>query len=145
MKLWLFTMIYCFKKISMEYRQKRKASTRRQTRLWPRFFWACKCILFIDFKEDNTTVKGTYYAALLHKLCQIIWEKQRGKVMENVAQVEIRDSNKLTILRIVQILSQMTITHIKNLKKNVSGSFNNFFQLCEHLFFILYLVVNRFS
>ena len=41
-------------------------------------FWDCRRILLIDFKERNTTVNATYYASLLHKLCDAIKEKRRG-------------------------------------------------------------------
>lgn len=75
-------------------------------------FWNCKGIVAINFNERNTPDNGTYYATLLHKLLQNIREKRREKLPQ-VRKLKFGTAvlNKLTTLRIVQILHLVTITH----------------------------------
>jgi hypothetical protein len=47
-------------------------------------FWDCESILLIDLKERNTTVNGTCYASLLHRLRLEIKAKRRRKLARGV-------------------------------------------------------------
>ena len=40
-------------------------------------FWDSKGVLLIDYLPDTTTMNGHYYANLLLKLRQAIWDKHR--------------------------------------------------------------------
>lgn len=78
------------KRESMEWRRPdeprpRKAKVVQSTKkVMATIFWDCEGILLIDFKERNTTVNGTYYASLLHKLRDSIRAKRRGKLTKGV-------------------------------------------------------------
>jgi len=80
-------VLYCdplSKRESMEWRKPgdalpRKAKVTQSTKnIMATIFWDCRGILLNDFKERNTIVNATYFASLLHKLCDAIKERRRG-------------------------------------------------------------------
>jgi hypothetical protein len=52
-------------------------------------FWDCQGILLADFKEQNTTFTGEYYASLIYKLKDAIKEKWRGKLSRGVRLLHV--------------------------------------------------------
>lgn len=73
------------KKESMEWRKPEKPSSRNSSFMKPTkfmmttIFWDVRGILLIDYKERNTTVNASYYAALMPRLRDAIKHKRRGK------------------------------------------------------------------
>lgn len=47
-------------------------------------FWDSEGILLIDYKSKGTTITGTYYADILHRLKEEIKSKRRGKLTKGV-------------------------------------------------------------
>ncbi|KAL0828929.1 hypothetical protein ABMA28_003828 [Loxostege sticticalis] len=78
------------KKESMEWRRpssprpKKAKVTQSQKKIMATIFWDLEGILLVDFKEQNTSVTGDYYASLLRQLRDAFKEKRRGKLSRGV-------------------------------------------------------------